>query len=151
MSEEPAKGTDIPLNHCGAFDEDAVFASVKDKYRQEQTEPQGVNPELQAAISDPNVLKLTSDADGVYFSNDKFELVVDVRGYKPENVKCIVTGNVIEVNASQTIQEANGSKSYEKSMSMNRAYQLPSQINPQTSVCNLSSDGFLYVMAAWNK
>lgn len=113
---------------------------------------QGVNhPELLAGISDPNILNLTSDADGVYFSDEKFELVVDVRGYKPENIKCVVTGTVIEINASQIIQEANGSKNYEKSMSMTRAYQLPSQINPQTSICNLSSDGFLYIMAQWNK
>lgn len=112
---------------------------------------QAVNPQLQNVISNQNILQLTTEVDGVFFTCDKFELVVDVKGYSPENIRCTITGNAIEISATQKEEEGNGQQRCEKSVTMSRRYQLPANVNPYNSTCNLSSDGLLYVVVPWSK
>lgn len=143
--------TELPIERRGALDEDELFSTVKDKYRKE-LEGRVVNPEMLAEINDPNILKLTTDTDGVFFTKERFELIVDLRGYKPENIRCIVTDNAIEIIALRNDPEMTaGTQKCQNSSSMSRRYQLPSSVNPQNSMCNLSSEGFLYISVPWNK
>ncbi|GJQ77742.1 hypothetical protein Trydic_g16009 [Trypoxylus dichotomus] len=148
MITDSNKGTDLQIQNCGKFSEDNTFSAIRDKY-QEKNASQSVVPALPCGIVDPDLQQILAakEIDGIFFSNDKLEVVVDVRGFNPENVRCNITGEVIEISASQHSQE-DESKMSQKSMT--RKYQVR-DMDPENSICNLSSDGFLYITVPWNK
>ncbi|KAL3281070.1 hypothetical protein HHI36_004294 [Cryptolaemus montrouzieri] len=83
--------------------------------------------------------------DSVFFHSDRFEILVDARGYRPEELRCVITANNINVTA-QKKECVNDS---EKNISMSRNYQLPQDIIPENGNCCLSSDGILLITAPW--
>ncbi|XP_044267131.1 uncharacterized protein LOC123012951 [Tribolium madens] len=90
---------------------------------------------------------LGKEMDSVFFNDDRFELIVDTRGFKPEDVKCTVSPNAIEIIASkQEIQAGT-----QRSMSTTRSYQLPQFIQPRRALCCFSREGILLVAVPWQR
>lgn len=76
-------------------------------------------------------------------------MVVDARGYAPENIRCTITANVVEVIAEKVERKPHGTSVVEQTQTMNRVYHLPNEVNPKTSTCRLSAEGILVVSAKW--
>ncbi|RZC36378.1 HSP20 domain containing protein [Asbolus verrucosus] len=85
--------------------------------------------------------------DNVFFGNDRFELMVDTRGYRPEELKCTVGPNTIEITAQKQEVSAGAQRILETA----RSYQLPQLVVPQQAVCCLSSEGLLLIVVPWQK
>ncbi|XP_044751955.1 protein lethal(2)essential for life-like [Coccinella septempunctata] len=89
--------------------------------------------------------KPSEEMDSVFFLTDRFEILVDARGYKPEELRCVITANNVNVMA----QKKECVNDTEKNVSMSRNYQLPQDIVPENGNCCLSSDGILLITAPW--
>ncbi|XP_018564634.1 major egg antigen-like [Anoplophora glabripennis] len=83
--------------------------------------------------------------DSVLFLQDRFEILIDARGFRPEDVKCSLTINLVEV-AAQKYEKFNAGN---KSMTLTRSYQLPQPIKPEEGICCMSSEGILLISAPW--
>ncbi|KAG5874944.1 hypothetical protein JTB14_018859 [Gonioctena quinquepunctata] len=79
--------------------------------------------------------------DTVFFHQDRFELLIDARGFQPEDIKCRITPNLVEILAQR--QECCDKAS--RSMALTRNYQLPQCVKPQEGNCCYSSEGILLV------
>ena len=73
--------------------------------------------------------------------------MIDTRGYNPEDLKCTVGPNSVEVTAQR--QEI--STTAQRCMATSRSYQLPQNVLPQQAVCCLSTEGILLVAVPWQK
>lgn len=71
--------------------------------------------------------------------------MIDVRGFRPEEIKCKITQEAVEVFA----QKQEKIESTSKSMALARSYQLPQKANPAQGNCCLSIEGILLVTAPW--
>ncbi|KAK5645922.1 hypothetical protein RI129_004386 [Pyrocoelia pectoralis] len=90
------------------------------------------------------------EMDNVQFYNDKIEIVVNVNGFAPRDIRCNITPDKIEVTAQQSDNTSNTAEGVVQSqMSMNRTYELPQRINVNAALCYLSADGFLAIVAPW--
>ncbi|KAH0813711.1 hypothetical protein GEV33_009079 [Tenebrio molitor] len=78
--------------------------------------PPGVDPE-----------GVGKEMDSVFFNDDRFELMVDTRGYRPEDLRCTISPNSVMVVA-QRDEVASGTQ---RSLSTTRSYQLPQFVVPQ--------------------
>ncbi|ENN76227.1 hypothetical protein D910_04457 [Dendroctonus ponderosae] len=83
--------------------------------------------------------------DRTVFHSDHFEILIDARGFRPEEIKCLLTSQSVEVSAQKEDQSANA----QKRMSLVRQYILPKLIVPENGQCCLSSDGMLLIAVPW--
>ncbi|XP_025834572.1 alpha-crystallin B chain-like [Agrilus planipennis] len=88
--------------------------------------------------------------DSVFFHKDRFEVVIDVRGYCPNEIKCQMLGNVIEILAEKKDENECPGGTTNRVMTLTRRYELPQAIKPNCGSCALSSDGVLVICAPWN-
>lgn len=73
------------------------------------------------------------------------QIVIDARGYAPQDIQCAITQDNVEINATAKMKEGNK----ERSTTMTRSYQLPKNVLPERGSCNLSADGILVVSVPW--
>jgi len=85
---------------------------------------------------DSNVIRLKDD-------EGKFELSLDTQGYRPDELKVNVAGNVLSVEAKH---EEKGEGKF-VSRQFSRKYTLPAGCEAHKVVSNLSSDGILMISA----
>ncbi|KAF5269327.1 hypothetical protein FQR65_LT02629 [Abscondita terminalis] len=141
MTLDPSVALQIPLR--GLFEEDECFDTLK-RY----LPPNWLETQIKIRIT--SVADVDDSMDNVQFHDDRIEIVINVIGYQPEDIRCNVTSDKIEIVAQQpsnTTSTADGlvqSNTY-----MNRTYELPRKININQTICFLSSDGFLGISAPW--
>ncbi|CAH1967276.1 unnamed protein product [Acanthoscelides obtectus] len=83
--------------------------------------------------------------DNIVFHSDRFEILIDVRGFRPEDISCKISPNMVEVFAQrQETADVVG-----RIISLSRNYQLPQNVRPENGDCYLSSEGVLLVTAPW--
>lgn len=75
----------------------------------------------------------------------KFQIVIDVRGFQAEEIKCKITQETVEVLAQKEEKSNSGSKS----MALARNYHLPQMVSPTEGNCCLSAEGILLITAPW--
>lgn len=73
--------------------------------------------------------------------------MIDVRGFRPEEIKCKITYDAVEVFA----QKQEKMQSASKSMALARTYQLPQRVIPTEGNCCLSIEGILLITAPWGR
>ncbi|XP_076269982.1 protein lethal(2)essential for life-like [Rhynchophorus ferrugineus] len=129
------------ITKCRCFAHDECF-----KYAREILDKYGIDwQEELIKINKPQSLHLNSIMDNVTFYQDRFEILVDIRGFKPEEIKCTVTQRAVEVLA----QSEDYSENNQKRMVLSRQYFLPKFANADAGSCCLSSEGVLLVTAPW--
>ncbi|CAG9837373.1 unnamed protein product [Diabrotica balteata] len=130
----------VPIKPCLSFLEDKCFHKARITLKEF-----GVNwldlIQAQEKVNHPAFHKM----DAVFFHQDRFELLVDARGFRPEDIKCKMTTNLVEIIGQR--QEALNSGS--KSMSLARNYHLPQPVKPEEGNCCFSTEGILLVTAPW--
>ncbi|KAL1491444.1 hypothetical protein ABEB36_012042 [Hypothenemus hampei] len=85
--------------------------------------------------------------DKTMFHPDRFEIFIDARGFRPDEIKCTVTKHTIEIVAQKEDQCENA----QKRTSLIRQYFLPKNTVPENAQCCLTSEGTLLVTAPWAK
>lgn len=73
--------------------------------------------------------------------------MIDVRGFLPEEIKCKITHDSVEVLA----QKQEKMESASKSVALARTYQLPQNVIPTQGNCCLSTEGILLITAPWGR
>nr|QNJ44849.1 sHSP16.1 [Agasicles hygrophila] len=128
----------VPIKQCLSFMEDKCFHNALATLK-----------EFGVDWSDIAICKRKDSSDkkmdAVFFHKDRFELLVDARGFTPNNIKCKMTPTFIEILGHRVEEPLNGSKS----MSLARKYQLPQAVKPEEGNCCFSTEGILLVTAPW--
>ncbi|XP_056633938.1 alpha-crystallin B chain-like [Diorhabda carinulata] len=130
----------VPIKQCLSFIEDHCFnraTSTLKEFGVDWTD-----------ISKPRNTKLDKQIpkmDAVFFHSDRFDLLIDARGFRPEDIKCKMSPNLIEI-IGQRQENANSGN---KSMTLSRNYQLPQAVKPEEGNCFFSTEGVLLVSAPW--
>lgn len=75
------------------------------------------------------------------------QILIDARGFRPEEIKCTITARSVEVVA----QKDDPSENAQKRTSLIRQYLLPKNAIPEHGQCCFSADGVLAVTAPWIK
>ncbi|XP_066148166.1 alpha-crystallin A chain-like [Euwallacea fornicatus] len=83
--------------------------------------------------------------DQVIFHPDHFEILIDLRGFRPEEIKCILTANTVEVIAQNAQQMENA----QKILYLVRQYLLPKNASSEQGYCCLVGEGMLFITAPW--
>ncbi|CAG9771188.1 unnamed protein product [Ceutorhynchus assimilis] len=83
--------------------------------------------------------------DKTVFYQDRFEILVDTRGYQPYEIKCLMTNKIVEVIAQKENQQDNA----QKCNALMRQFVLPQNFVSENGQCCLSPDGVLTITAPW--
>ncbi|KAJ8913521.1 hypothetical protein NQ315_017072 [Exocentrus adspersus] len=138
----------LPIKQCVAFLQDKLFERARAALQEAGTLNHWT--ELSRNVSGKSIDELAEEEsmmDSVLFHQDRFEIMIDARGFRPEDVKCSMTPNVVEVLA----QKQEKVNSTTRTISLTRTYQLPQVIKPEEGTCYLSSEGLLLITAPWLK
>ncbi|XP_069681212.1 uncharacterized protein [Periplaneta americana] len=92
-----------------------------------------------------NPLSITMHTDNMEFKPECFQIVMDMKGFTPEDITVTLQGNVLDVSATTEVQ---GPSSIEQK-AMQRRYYLPRNVQADALQSNLSSDGILVLSAPW--
>ncbi|GLV39261.1 hypothetical protein CBL_06311 [Carabus blaptoides fortunei] len=84
-----------------------------------------------------------SHMEYAYFHNDRFELIVNVKGYKPEDIRVNVLVDKIELLTQKPLTQT------QQNIITTRLYQLPQRICPCSGYCQINSEGVLLIWAPW--
>lgn len=76
-------------------------------------------------------------------------MLVDVRGFQPTELKLSVNNNIIEIKACKEERAFGESTAGYASRVIIRTYLLPQSPVAETMQCNISTDGTLFICAAW--
>jgi len=79
----------------------------------------------------------------VSYDDDKFQISLDAKEYKPEDLDVRVEGNTIIMTAKQELQEAGGTRT----RVFEQKFSLPSGVKPELVRSSLSRDGVLVITA----
>ncbi|XP_050311431.1 alpha-crystallin A chain-like [Anthonomus grandis grandis] len=134
----------LTVEACRCFAQDPCFEKIKRSF-------ESIGFKWQEELVDK--LKTSSNLDRVtslimdkaFFLPDRFEILIDARGFRPEDIKCMLTANSLEVSAQKEDRTDNA----QKRISLTRQYVLPQNAVPEKGQCCLSSDGMLLVTAPW--
>lgn len=117
--------------------------------------PEGVDPQKVSTRYSDGMLKIEAPrpkresqprkiAGGEIVSDDeKFEIVLDVRNYKPDEIEVKVNGDDLIVTGKQEMEE----KGRRITRQFTRNFKLPRDVNVRTVKSRVSIDGYLYVYA----
>ncbi|CAI4222138.1 unnamed protein product [Auanema sp. JU1783] len=83
-------------------------------------------------------------SESVRLADDSFHATLDVRDYSPEDLKVSVIGDQIQIEGSFTDKKDDLGLI---SKSFSRKFKLPKDVKPDAVTSNLTSDGFLTVVA----
>nr|AHE77379.1 heat shock protein [Lissorhoptrus oryzophilus] len=132
----------LAIKKCLKFAEDNCFKNIRDTLSKFEIPWEKALEENQTSK-----IRFVSAMDHVIFHSDRFEILVDTRGFKPEEIKCNMTPTSVEVTA-QT--DAKIDNNVQKRMSLSRQYMLPQNAVPENGVCCLSQEGILLITAPWS-
>ncbi|PSN52181.1 hypothetical protein C0J52_06087 [Blattella germanica] len=93
----------------------------------------------------PGPLSVNVVNDRMTFKPDRFEIIMDVQGFKPEDISITLQDNVVDVSAERQTQDSATAQCF----SFHRRYFLPQNIKTDALVSNLSSEGVLVLSAPW--
>lgn len=80
---------------------------------------------------------------------DKFALMLDTRGFSPEELSVRQVGRKLRVSGKTEKKQEDGKGSYSyRLQEFRQEFDLPEGLNPQTITCHLSPDGKLHIQAA---
>uniref|UniRef100_A0A3P9CJF8 SHSP domain-containing protein n=1 Tax=Maylandia zebra TaxID=106582 RepID=A0A3P9CJF8_9CICH len=80
---------------------------------------------------------------------DKFALMLDTRGFSPEELSVRQVGRKLRVSGKTKKKQEDGKGSYSyRLQEFRQEFDLPEGLNPQTITCHLSPDGKLHIQAA---
>uniref|UniRef100_A0A3P9CGY2 SHSP domain-containing protein n=1 Tax=Maylandia zebra TaxID=106582 RepID=A0A3P9CGY2_9CICH len=80
---------------------------------------------------------------------DKFALMLDTRGFSPEDLSVRQVGRKLRVSGKTKKKQEDGKGSYSyRLQEFRQEFDLPEGLNPQTITCHLSPDGKLHIQAA---
>uniref|UniRef100_A0A3B4FU94 SHSP domain-containing protein n=1 Tax=Pundamilia nyererei TaxID=303518 RepID=A0A3B4FU94_9CICH len=80
---------------------------------------------------------------------DKFALMLDTRGFSPEELSVRQVGRKLRVSGKTEKKQEDGKGSYSyRLQEFRQEFDLPEGLNPQTLTCHLSPDGKLHIQAA---
>ncbi|XP_014264817.3 heat shock protein 30-like [Maylandia zebra] len=80
---------------------------------------------------------------------DKFALMLDTRGFSPEELSVRQVGRKLRVSGKTEKKQEDGKGSYSyRLQEFRQDFDLPEGLNPQTITCHLSPDGKLHIQAA---
>lgn len=117
--------------------------------------PEGVDPKKVSTRYSDGMLKIEAPrpkresqprkiAGGEIVSDEeKFEIVLDVRNYKPDEIEVKVNGDDLIVTGKQEIEE----QGRRVTRQFTRNFKLPRDVNVRTVKSRVSVDGYLYVYA----
>lgn len=74
------------------------------------------------------------------------QLIIDVRGYRPEELKCVVEPQKVQVVAEKNDTTNNPAKA---NTSIKRSYKLNQPVVPTKAICCLSAEGILLIAVPW--
>ncbi|XP_030749538.1 alpha-crystallin B chain-like isoform X3 [Sitophilus oryzae] len=131
----------LAVARCRCFAHDQCFKNAR-----RMLEESGINWEDELLeLNQSYSVFGTSVMDNVFFYQDRFEILVDARGFKPEEIKCTVTPRSVEVLA----QTENQIENAQRRMTLTRQYVLPKNASPENGTCCLSNEGIFLVTAPW--
>ncbi|KAJ9601832.1 hypothetical protein L9F63_000014 [Diploptera punctata] len=97
----------------------------------------------QSPFAGPLSVKMVEDT--MTFRPDCFVIIMDVQGFRPEDISITLRDNIVEISAERHIQDLNTAQCF----SFHRRYTLPQNIRTDALESNLSCDGVLVLSAPW--
>ncbi|XP_017773167.1 PREDICTED: uncharacterized protein LOC108560222 [Nicrophorus vespilloides] len=85
----------------------------------------------------------------IYIHEDRFEAIVDTRGYAPNEIKCLVNEGYLEITATSGQNQLHNGFPTSVEKTLSRKFKMVRPVVPERSVCCLSNDGMLLIAAPW--
>ncbi|CAH0564217.1 unnamed protein product [Brassicogethes aeneus] len=129
----------LKARYCMQFSADRIFASVRSKLAE-----RGINwnTVLRNPINPDEHREHFPEIDQAFYNNDRFEIVLDGRGYTPKHVKCVIAQDLVEIVAERETKAGH--------MSLIKKYPpLPRQWDSNSGDCCMSTEGIILVTGAW--
>ncbi|KAJ8981723.1 hypothetical protein NQ317_003788 [Molorchus minor] len=142
--------TVLLVQEVGPFAEDQAFEQIRQILHDEGVEwPDSVNIKGNQNLFEENQATdfVFPVMDNLFFHQDRFEILIDARGFRPEDIKCTMTQSILEVVGQRVENVSNACRS----MSLARTYQFPQPVIPEEGTCCFSSEGILSITAPWYK
>lgn len=149
----------IPVIQGNTFLKDHTFAAAKESYESQSGKVYTMTM-IETILHNPfpikecpgnNTYAINTEQDCVFYKDDRFELIVDARGFKRKHIICKIKKNSITITGNDKLKAIFASWVTANKRKLKRSYRLPKNVNPANSTCALSLEGILVLTAPWDR